>query len=54
MKALPKLAITAVTTVITAALSAIFIPQPWGIIVPLLIGIAGGLYMRSMFDTLKY
>jgi hypothetical protein len=48
-----KLGLTAVLSVILAGVSAVFIPQPYGIILAALIGLGGGIYMRSLFKPLK-
>lgn len=48
-----SLALIAVGTVVLGAISAIFIPSPYGIITALSIGIGGGLWMRTFFDDLK-
>jgi hypothetical protein len=48
-----KLGLTAVLSVILAGVSAVFIPQPYGIILATLIGLGGGIYMRSLFKPLK-
>ena len=53
MKATNKLRLAAISTVVVAALFAILIPQPWGVILSALTGIGGGLYMRSLFSKLK-
>lgn len=48
-----KLGLTAVISVVLAGISAIFIPQPYGIILAALIGLGAGIYMRSLFKPLK-
>lgn len=44
-----KIAMIAVSAVILAALSAIFIPMPWAVI----IGLGSGRWIYSFFDYLK-
>ena len=52
MKKGTKLALIAVSSVILAGLSAIFIPMPYGAILAAVIGIGAGIYMRSFFDVI--
>ena len=52
MKKGTKLVLIAVSSVILAGLSAIFIPMPYGAILAAGIGIGAGLYMRSFFDVI--
>lgn len=47
------LMLIAVSAVILAALSAIFIPMPWGAILAIIIGIGGGRLIYSFFNNLK-
>lgn len=48
-----KIAMIAVSAVILAALSAIFIPMPWGAIIAAVIGLGSGRWIYSFFDYLK-
>lgn len=53
MKISTKLALIAIGSVILAAISTILIPMPYGAILAGLIGIGGGLWLRSFFNILK-
>ena len=53
MKTTNKLRLAAILTVVVAALFAILIPQPWGVVLSVLTSIGGGLYIRSLFSKLK-
>lgn len=53
MKISIKLALIAVGSVVSAAISAILIPMPYGAILAGLIGVGGGLWLRSFFQDFK-
>jgi hypothetical protein len=52
MKIGAKLALIAISSVVLAGLSAVFIPMPYGAILATVIGIGAGIYMRSFFDVI--
>lgn len=53
MKKGTKLALTAVLSVISSCISAVFIPMPYGAILAACVGIGAGLYMKSLFNPIK-